>query len=260
MRINPQDVLAKKEDILVYTKKEILQILKDNLPTVEEYVSRRSDLPFSKYVTLALEHGYGNYRVCSAYDIHKLKLSKSLSYYVKNFINDNGVFLVILNELSGKPISAVMRSLENKDFVDFSIYNCPYGLDLIRDDFKYGDYLIITEGLYDADSFRTIYTDIVGVMTSTVSVMYAEILNTVTDRFILAFDSDNAGQRGFVKAQERLLRLNPLAQVSKLFIYSGDKDLGDTRDIRSTSMGEGVDWEYRNRVDFYTNSIKILTG
>ena len=250
MKINPNSIIEKKPDTF-YLRDEVLKKLRDNLQTVEQYCSKRDDVRGDKYIELALKYGYQNYRVCTIADIYDLGLFKSFSYYAKEFINTSGKFLVIMNELNDKPISSVFRRLDKKDFFDFSVYYCPYGLDLFDENFKYGDPVILTEGVYDSDSLRPLFKNTLSMLTSSITVMQAEILNSITNRFIIAFDSDEAGNSGYEKAVMRLKSKNPRATVDKLDIYPGDKDLG----VMEEMIWKNNEEEYKLREIYYRSKV-----
>lgn len=253
MIVDPNLVIDNDEDIPVYDKGQILTILRDNLPSVID-MSSNEELKRDKYARLAIEEGYTNYRVCTVADILRLKLFKSLSYYTKNFINDNGMFLIIFNELAGKPISAVLRSIKVKEFSDLSQYRCLYGLDMLKDDFRYGDTILLSEGIYDADSFRPVFHNSLAVLTSSVSPFQAEILCTMTDKFIVAMDSDTAGLGGFNKTEKRLKKVNSGIIVKRLNVYPKDKDLGVMREV----YNRGETDEYNMRYQYYLQSVRVL--
>jgi hypothetical protein len=253
MKINLEEVL-KKDDIIIYSKEDALSMLYEKLPTVSEYISKRNSLRRDKYVNLALKYGYNNYRIGSVADIYEYHLFHSFSKMFRDFLNRSGVFLVVFNCLSGKPVSAVFRRLDQKEFMDFSIYPCIYGLDLIDENFKFGDYLILAEGMYDADSFRHLYKNTIAVLTSSLTVMSAEVVCTLTDKFILAYDSDSAGDSGRKNSTEKILRVNSRATIEILNIYSGDKDLGIMEEAYLAGDTDG----YRMREDYYSTILKTV--
>lgn len=225
-------------------KLEVLKILQENL---EPVCDRPYDkiLDASKYTKIARDYQYKNYKLCSFADIKRLGLEDSFTVYQKQFFKDAGLTIAIFNELNGKLVSIVFRSVMEKAFMDYSAFYSLYGYDMISEDFKYGDYLVITEGLYDADAFRKIYPNTVAMLTSNITTMQAEILKTMTDKFIIAFDSDDAGESGYMKALKRLG-----TNIKKLPIYPGDKDLGVLEEIREKDP-KG----YEDRYKYYTETL-----
>ena len=134
--------------------------------------------------------------------------------------------------------------------MDYSALQSLYGFDLIDDTFRYGDWLVLTEGFYDADVLRTIYPNVVAMQTSNVNALQSQILLTMTDKFIVAFDSDNAGYIGYDKALKRLKRDNTIVQ--HLQVYGDDKDVGVLGEIIYSSE------EYKKRLEYYTKNIRTL--
>ena len=230
-------------DEKVYPKEDVIQILYENLvPVVDKDYDRVLDS--SKYVRLARDYNYKNYRFLKYQDLFDLGLASSFTSYQRHFISSSGAVLAIFNSLNNKPISIVFRSLDKKEFMDYSYFYSMYGYDMMDSNFKYGDYLIVTEGLYDADTIRQIYPNVVATQTSNITLLQRDILLSMTDRFILGFDADDAGENGFKKALQRLG-----TDIKKLPIYGSDKDIGVMEEVKSNSF------EYNLRKEFYTKAI-----
>jgi hypothetical protein len=243
--------ILEQEEAKFYTKGEVLTILSEVLPSVKDY---ERELPPNKYVDLALKYGYLNYRVCTLADLHSHKLLKSFTYNQKKFFNEAGIFLMMFNEVGGKPVSVVIRSLKEKLFIDYSLFYTVYGLDMINPNFKYGDWLVLTEGIYDSDSFRVIYKNIVSMLTSNITLMQAEVLSTITDKFLIAFDSDGGGEVGYDVATKRLKALNPECRIERLVLYSTDKDLG-VMEEKSNDIEA-----YNLRRSYYSSLVDYIIG
>ena len=71
----------------------------------------------------------------------------------------------------------------------------------------------------------------------------------MTDKFIVAFDSDTAGHIGFDKALKRLKKDNTIVQ--HLQVYGDDKDVGVLGEIIDSS-------EYKKRLEYYMKNIHTL--
>lgn len=233
-----------------YPKETAIDILYNGLKPIYEY-QKDDILDSSKYVRLARRFKYPNYRLCRFSDIIRLGLESSLPSYECKFIRRQGAVLIIFNTLNDKPISMVYRSLSEKIFMDSSLFYTMYGYDMISSDFKYGDYLLLTEGYYDADSIREVYKNSLAMQTSNITLIQSKILQTLTDKFIIAFDADKAGNNGFEKAMDRLY--NGVNIVKKMPIYHGDKDLGMLQEYYDIDTKE-----YTNRKLFYEKVLKYL--
>lgn len=244
--INTDELFKKSTQTItqVYSKDKVIQILYDNLKPIVD-VPYDKVLDSSKYVRIARDYNYTNYRLCLYRDVVKLGLQGSLSNYHKSFLSKNGAVLAIFNTLNNKPISVVFRSLSEKDFLDYSLIYSLYGFDMLDESFKYGDYLVITEGLYDADTLRQLYPNVLATLTSNITIMQADILKTMTDRFIIAFDADNAGISGFEKAINRLG-----TDIKKLPIYDKDKDVGVMEEVKN------IPYEYSLRKEYYLRELE----
>ena len=221
----------------------VIKILYDSLvPVMEKGYDRVLDS--SKYVRLARDYRYENYRFLRYQDLFDLGLASSFSKYQRHFISSSGAVLAIFNSLNKKPVSIVFRSLDKKEFMDYSYIYSLYGYDMMDNNFRYGDYLIVTEGLYDADTIRQVYPNVVATQTSNITLLHKDILLSMTDKFILGFDADEAGENGFKKALQRLG-----TDIKKLPIYGSDKDIGVMEEVKSNSF------EYNLRKEFYTKAI-----
>ena len=115
--------------------KEILEILYSELPPVIEKPYDKV-LDSCKYVRLARKYNYSNYRFMRYQDLKKYKVDKIISDYNKKFIMGLGAVLVIFNTIDGHPVSAVLRSIFNKEFSDIRYINSLYGMDFFDNSFK----------------------------------------------------------------------------------------------------------------------------
>ena len=232
------------KDEKVYNKDEVIQILYEKtVPVIEKEYDRVLDS--SKYVRLARDYHYTNYRFLRYQDLSDWGLLSSFSPYQRHFISSSGAVLAIFNSLNKKPVSIVFRSLDKKEFMDYSYIYSVYGYDMMDSNFKYGDYLIVTEGLYDADTIRQIYPNVVATQTSNITLLQKDILLSMTDKFILGFDADDAGENGFKKALQRLG-----TDIKKLPIYGSDKDLGVMEEVKNNSF------EFKLRREFYIKALE----
>ena len=255
--IDVDSILEHKKSIAYNTnnerylsKLEVLQVLYDELPSVCD-LKEDSVLDSSKYVRLARHYNYKNYRLLRYSDINKLGLKNSLSPFHHNFIkNMGGAVLVIFNTLNNKPVSCVFRGITEKEFIDYSALQSMYGFDMIDSNFKYGDWIVIVEGLFDADVLRSVYPNVFAMQTSNVNSLQGEILLSMTNKFIVAFDSDTAGSVGFDKAYHRLKRDNTIVQ--RLQVYGNDKDVGMLEEFIHNND------EYSKRKTYYTNTLDEL--
>lgn len=220
--------------------RDVYKVLKEYAKPVCDYPEDKV-LDQSKYVKLARRYTLRNYRLVLYKDLKNWGIIDSFTKYQRTLFANSGATIAILNELNGNLISVVFRSTTEKEFINYSLFYSVYGFDMIDDNFKYGDYLVITEGLYDADVLRQIYPNVVATQTSNVTVTQSIVLKLMTDKFIIAFDSDNAGESGLSKAMKRL------GDVKHLPIYSNDKDIGNMEEF----LDRGDSYSYQLRKEFY---------
>jgi hypothetical protein len=220
----------------------VYQILEQNMKPVE-YYKPDSVLDSCKYIRLARKYHYINYKLIFYKDIRPWGLGGSFSTYQSQFFADAGCTIGVFNTLNSKLTSIIFRATNSKDFMNYCKTYTFYGYDLIDPNFKYGDWLVITEGIYDADVLRPLYPNVVATLTSSVTIMMAEVLKLMTNRFIIAYDSDEAGASGFDKAFQRLSRDGGI--VKRLPVFLGDKDIGSMEEIEeSNPSGYSTRWNY----------------
>ena len=228
---------------------QVYQILKERLRSVEDFKPDRI-LDSCKYIRLARKLHYKNYRLLFYKDIKPWGLLGSFSTFQSRFFSESGCTLGVFNELNGNLASIIWRATNSKEFMNYSLAYTIYGFDLIDPDFTYGTPLLITEGIYDCDVIRQIYPNSVATLTSSVTVNMAKVLRFMTDKFIIAYDADNAGIQGFDKALKRLGNKDG-TNVKKLPIYLGDNDIGNMEELVDKSPTE-----YKKRYDYYTHIIE----
>ena len=234
-----------------YSIPEVYNILRQNLLPVESYPSDRL-LDECKYVRLARRHHYTNYKLFFYKDIRSLNLLSSFSPFQLKFFAYSGCTVGIFNTLNDNLVSIVWRATDRKEFMNYSMVYTVYGYDLMLPTFKYHDWIVLTEGIYDADTLRQIYPNVLATLTSNVTVDMAAVLRFLSDRFIIAYDSDKAGQVGFMHAVKRL-NTDGKAIIRKLPIFPGDKDVGVMEEVLQCSNDE-----FKLRYDFYSTALKSL--
>jgi len=111
------------------------------------------------------------------------------------------------------------RSVEGKDFRVVSDGK-PYFYGLFRfKDFKYGDLIILSEGIKDAEAIALFYPYALACMGNCVSRDQAQLLKRMSDKVAFLADSDYGG-----KSQEKFLLKRG---VNKVFYLQDSKDPGE---------------------------------
>ena len=133
----------------------------------------------------------------------------------------------------------------------------PYGIDLLRKEFKFGDPIIIVEGIGDLLGLKMINEqyDVIAIQSNSISKEYVDVLTSITNNFILLLDNDDAGRQGTYRV-ERDLKAEG-ASVVKLDQYVALKDTGDIVDkvMEVNRKGEGVE-ELTIIVNYYHALLK----
>lgn len=190
-----------------------------------------------------------NYRVLYLGDVVKHQ-DLNLPKFVVSFLAKEGVVLMIGNLIKDRCISITFRAVSHKAFIDYGTTKAMfYGIGDFNPDFKYGDPIIVVEGLADRDSIRDIYRNVVAVKSSSLSLLQVELLSRLTDKVILMLDNDDAGKAGTKLAVNRLSK----KKISTLVIdHPGVKDAGTMYDF--LAMGNYP--RYEDLHDLYTTKIR----
>ena len=187
--------------------------------------------------------------------IHEgIKIKEDLPEYVHKFIGNQGEVLMVANIIEKYIPMLQLRSIRGDKA--FSVYGsqtkCLYGLGMIPKDFKYGDWLLICEGIMDTDVARSFGIASVGMMTSTLTTMQLEIVKLLTNKVILCYDNDKAGRAGYKKDSKKLKDLG--FEVKCLIQYQDMKDLGDLMQLKY----EGNEFDFNIAYQYYKNMVNQL--
>ncbi len=165
----------------------------------------------SKYDILS--HQFDNYRVLYLNDLITHK-DLSIPTFVRNFIVKEGAVFMIANLIDGKPISILFRSLNKKAFIDYgTTKGVFYGIGTLSPNFRYGDPIVVVEGVADRDVLSKIYPNVVATKSSSLSMLQIELLASLTNRVILALDQDDPGRHGCRLALSRLRKKHLRAYI-----------------------------------------------
>ena len=150
------------------------------------------------YTDMVFRYNLPNYRIFSLGTILKdqrIERGKDLPDYVIDFIAEQAEVLAIANRVGNKVLCITFRTLKEKRFLTYGEFRMiPYGIGCLAEDFKYGDLLVLVEGMKDRDSLGTVYPNVLATSTAGLSTMMREIVLTLTDKFLLLYDNDEAGK------------------------------------------------------------------
>lgn len=130
-----------------------------------------------------------------------------------------------------RPLGLLFRSMEDKDFriEDFGInkllYYVTQSFELHKDKFKYGYPIVLLEGSLDAEcfSYLTGYPYAMGYLKSYVNAWTAAFLSSMTNKFLLVPDNDQAGR----ETSERTLDNFKYYRVKVEVLKTAHKDFDD---------------------------------
>lgn len=204
------------------------------------------------YLHLAYKNHYKHYRLISSGEIFMKSKSIKIPEFVKAFIINNNEVLMMANIISGKVVGLTFRTINGaKDFLTWGNNKGNfYGLGQLQPDFKFGDPVILVEGLMDCDVIKQFYPNTMAVLTSSLTRNQVATLTRLTDRVILMLDNDEAGKKGTV-ASEKSLKNKCMVQVFQH--HSRLKDAGDIIKLEINN-----DPDYNFIVQYYKTCINNL--
>ena len=217
----------------------------------------KAHMMLNKYTFMGFRYNFPHYRIITIGDLvsNKLVKDKDLPKYVYDFIGVNGEVLMIANIIDKHIPMLQLRTIRGEKA--FSVFGSQtrlfYGLGMINPNFKYGDWLVICEGLMDVDALRSVYPNVVGCMTAGLTNMQLEILKLMTNRVILSYDNDKAGRTAYKRDSKKLKELG--FEVKCLIQYDKFKDSGDLASL----LYKQEEFDFNIAYRYYKNKIDYIT-
>lgn len=152
------------------------------------------------------------------------------NFQIKEYIADVGDAVVFPITINNKIVSLFIRSLDSKDNpLKYNKTTIPYGFDMFDEDFKYGDPVILVEGIADLGALKLINPkyNVIAMLSNSISKESCEFLKEITNNFVIITDNDKAGDIGFKTIRKRLSGNN----VRRIIPYGTTKDPGDIIDL-----------------------------
>lgn len=208
-----------------------------------------SDSP-NPYLHTAYKLKLNNYRVISNGELLIKGKDLSIPKYMEEFLEFHGEALMIANIINDTVISIVLRSINTKkEFQKIGVSkNMLYGLGMLDTNFKYGKPIVLVEGHLDRDVLSELYPNVLALTTNKISNTQADILMSLTNKFILMLDNDKAGRDGIKDAYYKLKG----CKISVIEHQSNLKDCGDLAKLERTNR-EDYEWI----TDYYKTLIQI---
>ena len=141
----------------------------------------------------------------------------------------------------------------DKQFIKMGTSYLFYNIGNLPEDFKYGMPLLITEGNIDCDIGKSLYPYCIATMTNSLSTNQMQLLLNLTNKVIIAYDNDEAGNQGYWKTYYKLKSFG--ISVKKFKHNNNLKDFGDLEDLRMRDEDE-----YNYIFNSYKIQINNLVG
>lgn len=194
----------------------------------------------NKYLHMAYKYKFKHYRIITSGEVMIKAKNIDIPEFVRMFIMNNNSVLMMANIISGKVVGITFRTLEGpKDFLTWgSNKGNFYGLGQLSPNFKYGDPVILVEGLLDCDVIKQMYPNTMAVLTSGLTKNQAAVITRLTNRVVLMFDNDEAGRRG-TSISERAIK-----DKCSLTIFKHHPKCKDPGDIISLELANDEDYDF----------------
>lgn len=192
----------------------------------------RGDIKRNKYFMNAYNKKLSNYKLLTVGDVVKKGWGQQdVPGYILRFIQEHGEVLLIANIINKRVTQVQVRSIEEKNFYVWGRQaSIPYGLGMMKEDFTYGDWVILTEGASDRDAIIEFYPNVLAILSDGLSLIQKNFILQLTNRIILMYDNDKEGKKG-MNRDRRLLRREGV-QAEKFLYPSGVGDPGDLLELR----------------------------
>lgn len=199
----------------------------------------------NKYVRL-LNGGNTNYKFLSAYKV--LNSGIEFPEYITTYLELRGDAIILPNIINGVIYSITLRNLSGeKQFLKIgNVSQFLYGLGRLEPNYKYSDTLLLVEGNFDCDVIKQIFPNTLACLTNALSTNQLEIVSGLTKKVILAYDNDDAGNKGFYISKKKLEGLG--VSVARFKHNSKLKDFGDLYDLQ---------FKDPNEYEFILNSYRL---
>lgn len=210
----------------------------------------------NKYTYLAYKFNFPHYKIINLKNVMLKGMHTRMPKYLLDFISENGEVLLIANIISGYIPLIQLRTLRGeKKFIALGNQSkLFYGLGYLNKNFKFGDWIIIVEGIADADIIRGIYPNVLATMTSRITRSQFEVLKLLTNKVILIGDNDIPGRKG--TKLNRVLLKDAGFDVRLIFQYGDMKDCGELADFLLQNDGQ----TFNSAVKYYEGKINNILG
>lgn len=193
----------------------------------------------NKYIYF-MNHYKSDYRFVSASKL-MINCSTALPTYIKDYLKYSGDSIMLPNKINDTVYSITFRNINGpKQFIKMGqTSHLFYNMGNLPEDFVYGTPIILVEGNMDCDSISQIYPYTLATLTNSLSLNQLQLLSHLTNKVIVAYDNDEAGNKGYWSVYNSLTKID---FIVKRFRHSHQlKDFGDLIDLK---MKDNEEYEY----------------
>lgn len=167
-----------------------------------------------------------------------VNFSNSLPSYFINYLKTSGDSIMLPNKINDTVYTLTFRNIYGpKQFIKLGSNSFLfYGLGKLPQDFVYGIPIMLVEGNIDCDSAREIYPYTLATLTNAISLNQIQLLSFLTNKVIVAYDNDEAGNKGYWGVYNSLSKLG--FKVMRFRHSERLKDFGDLLDYQMTNQEE----------------------
>lgn len=179
---------------------------------------------------------------------------------INGFVSEHGAVLLIPNVVNGKLADLTVKALDSKNILRYKNVKLPYGVGQLKN-FKYGNPLILVEGVADLAGIKLINKDlnVVALRTNTISQDMYQVYSALTNNIILLLDSDEAGQKQLDKIKFNLSREH--IQARSVNQHGDIKDTGEIVELfmrYDKHKSRDVLLELQNLNTYYKGQLNLL--
>lgn len=193
--------------------------------------SKVNDHKGNKYLYYMNNYDTSKYKFMSASKA-LIEYGNSLPGYFREYLRTSGDSIMIPNMINGIVYSLTFRNIRGKkQFLKLgATTHLFYGLGDLPDNFVYGIPIVLVEGNMDCDTVKLLYPYALATLTNSISQNQIRILSGLTNKVIIAYDNDEAGNKGYWGAYNNLTKAG--FKVKRFKHSENAKDFGDLMDAK----------------------------
>lgn len=200
-------------------------------------IGDKPDIPSKNKYLYFMNNYESNYRFASARKL-LMTCSSALPMYLISYLQESGDSVMLPNKINDTIYSITFRNINGqKKFLRVGTKSFLfYGFGELPKNFTYGTPIILVEGNMDCDSVRQIYPCALATMTNAISLNQIQLLSALTNKIIVAYDNDEAGNKGYWGVYNNLTKIG--FKVVRFKHSARLKDFGDLIDLQMKDKEE----------------------